>query len=436
MKNRIHQTFTGFITWAVFLAAQPGFTQINVSDLSHPVAYKKELVITNPDAVLHSRQSKPGGNWHFNEALKRILGTTDNTTLEQVFFAWSNLWESRQTVGNDQANPRQGVKEFLDEAFIENRIQLIAIVNRIDLSRFKNNDLNEEVVKLGEGRFIYQVISEQKSAEKFTIIFEYGLPPLDEELSLNENLKLWAQLWHTLSDPAISDSEYLTRLDDVVFAFSKTNTLRQIRTNEFLDDNSGLWEMREFHLQDNLLEPRAVAQTPRDSLKDSGQHHILGEYIGNYEPEIIRGAHDMSANPDGRAILGAKSTFLPSGSQHWVAPGASKRGLYIFELNTCNGCHKDNAQLDTPNQHIARFNNTEEAELSKFLLGEIETQVALPGCDTSTLDDNPWCGPNKWNEKLFREYIQEKFSSSNPGEFEKSIRDGQLEFFVSGFRYH
>jgi len=335
----------------------------------HPVVTQKELFITSPQ-VLNSPRASVGGSWHIRAALQRIAGP--GRDVETFAQQWFDTWKDNDSLPgvDDTFSKRRWVAEALGAAWRDNRIRLIAIVNRIDLARFPENDRTREPETLGEGRFVYEVLDANRQSLPFTLIFEYKLPM---EGGPRESLRTWATRWHRLGEgrlgaPDAFPEEYLGELEAATDRYSAHGNLNQIRSNEFLPPPTGApqWELREFRFdggQGRLLQT-PVLLTPAFELNGTPQ---LAAFLNPLRQQILDGQRiDFP-----RQVLAAVAP-VPTPNFAWTAPQTDARATFITSFNSCNGCHA--GSTGTPFQHIGQ----RAPNLSRFLAGAITLGHPLP----------------------------------------------------------
>jgi hypothetical protein len=346
-----------------------------VPDPGHAVVNEKELFVT-ASAVLSDARAQPGGAWHIRSALQRVAGAS--VDLDAFASAWFATWNTNTSLSgvNDSFAVRPTVATALQDAWDADRIALIAIVNRVDLTRHPNGDITQAPDKLGEGRFIYEVRDGGGQSLPFTLIFEYGLPAPSGNLA--DEAKRWAKLWHALGraelgGPPDFPPAYLAELQTITDEYSAHGTLNQIRTNEFVAQP---WEMREFHFVDGgtpRLEQVAVAITPALAHNNTAP---LGAFVDANEQAILAsGVSSLPAN-----LQGAVSP-VPTPSFDWAAPANSAHATFIVSFNTCSGCHA--GSTGTLFQHLGQRSPTG----SNFLNGQITLAHPLPGSTTADHDE-------------------------------------------------
>ena len=349
-----------------FIFAAAAFAQ------NEPFLREKELLITSPDVVTNSPQAQKGGSWHIRSALQRIAGP--NADVDAFAESWFKQFEGNESLNGDKFDKRPGAAAGLRNAWKNDNIKLLAIVNRIDLTRFLDTQPNAAVTRLGEGRFVYGV----SGGGSFTFIFEYGLPGRYQGAPDRTDLKNWATRWHSLGDkslggPADFGPDYLKALEAITNDFSGHGSLNQVRTNEI---SNGPWQLREFKFTRTTgkLEQAVVALTPRDSLDQSVE---LLTWINNADSisRLLDGTHQIP-----EIMLGGKSDQVNLPEWKTADLANDKRAGFIFRFNTCNGCHHDQTLTNGGFQHISGSGK------SPFLSRKLTLDHALPGRDENDKD--------------------------------------------------
>ncbi len=320
--------------------------------IGHPVDSTKELLIVDP-AVIQGPMSKSGGAWHFRSVMQRLAG--DGADVDAFAKAWFELWAAEQHVGPNKqfaVPPAPEAVGALLEAWQGDGFKLLAIVNRIDLTRFKDGNLSQ-VERLGEGRLVYEV-----AGRSFTIIVEFGLPVRNGE-PLGDALRRWAVAWHALGESGLSVGEYTQSLAGLVAEFSTGAHLNQVRTNQLMGGNLP-WHLREFHLENGRMAQAQTAQSPDPATMNAEE---LRRYIDDNTSGILSGVFEVPAD-----LVGGISK---DGDR--VNPGAkSERARFVVSFNTCIGCHTGLETTIQPFQHIMGFSANSAASLSNFMKGEVE----------------------------------------------------------------
>ncbi|MES2705007.1 MAG: hypothetical protein V4726_00230 [Verrucomicrobiota bacterium] len=346
-----------------------------LADTDVRVVPKKELFITD-SAVMESPRAGKNGPWHIKEVLRRIAGNNPDGTaadVEQFAEAWFATWEKNTTVPETASafTARSWVAAALRSAWKEDRIRLIAVVNRLDLTKFPHNDRSRLPVKLGEGRFIYEVMKNGSNPEPFTLIFEYRLPGDSSQ----ENLQQWAADWHRLGSFTDFNQDYLDALAEITGRFSAHGMLNQVRTNEIIQPSGpapAIWELREFHFHGGKrsLEQEKVGLTPSADFAGSDK---LRQFVELKTDPILQGA-EVEFPPQ---LAGATARVPNLGFTWKIFPGDQperlQRAGFIVSFNTCSGCHA--GDTGTPFQHIG----VRAPNLSDFLTGQINLAHRLPG---------------------------------------------------------
>ncbi|MGB0259008.1 MAG: putative Ig domain-containing protein, partial [Coraliomargarita sp.] len=360
--------------------------RLNVDPPSHRVVREKELLIIHPAVVQSAPQAQAGGSWHIRSVMQRLAG--EGADVDAFAEHWIAHWDEDQSINGDLSAKRSRTAQVLRDAWRDDRFRLIAIVNRIDLTKHDDNDLNAKVVKLGEGRFVYEVLQANGAGvEPITLIFEFGLPVIDDT-SLEESLEWWAMRWHALGRVQLGNastfpSAYLDELEGLTDRFSMHGQLNQLRTNEF---KQSPWQLREFAVLDGQLMQKVVVQTPSDPLNNSPE---FKQYVRDNIDDIIAGRHTV---PD--AMLGADSDVK---NMPWRADGENQRATFIVSFNTCNACHQ--SDTGAPFQHIHNSGPGRPASLSAFLSREIQLRESLPGQVTK-----------QWDEMAMREGLLARYA--------------------------
>ena len=349
--------------------------QLSVTEASppetHAVVSGKELFITAPAVLNSPHATATSGTWNIHQALQRVAGP--GVDVNRFAEAWFTTWADNDSVvgTGDRFTRRPWVADALRQAWRENRIKLIAIVNRIDLTSFPGNDTTQPPSDVGEGRFVYEVVERDGTRLPFTIIFEYSLPMVGDARAA---LTRWAQRWHALGRSALGDPNtfpdaYLNELIGLTDEYSAHGQLNQIRSNEFLPVPGGgnrLWELREFHFANGpaRLQQVPIAFTPR---LDRANSPDLAAFITAREAQLVGGA-PAAFGPDLQGAVAPVQRpdfrFSPS--------GAPPRAAFITSFNTCSGCHA--GDTGTLFQHVG----VNAPSLSPFLQGSIPIAEPLP----------------------------------------------------------
>ncbi|MDT8399325.1 MAG: hypothetical protein RQ899_11985 [Pseudomonadales bacterium] len=376
--------------------------------------YFRNLVIIAPEVTQTPAHAKPGGAWHFDTVITN-LARANGKTAAAFMEEWADYWRYPQmhNGGDDEVMADAGTAAVLLEAWRGGRMDLIAIVNRIDLTRFINNDPSDEVMAQGEGRLIYELRKANDDILDFTLILEFGLPEA-ADCARTCALRSWARRWKNLATYPFTGSRYLDALKAITDEFARPENLRRIRTNDAIGTN--FWQMREFPYDAQTgLEMKQLAQTPKKKFRetDEGRDELV-KFISDtpgIQSDIIAGTFIFAENRLGRQLPGLVAEFRENGSSRWPAQGTdagSTRALNIVAFNTCDGCHKFNG---TKNQHVRRDFFGYPAVLSPFLLGPSRAPGPLPGCPDS--GQAPVCTATHWNEKQHRVNFLERHAIGN-----------------------
>jgi hypothetical protein len=382
---------------------------------ARPVDPAKELVIVDPSVIrdplytafdaAYPSGAYPRGAWSFGRLVHNMLPAAERASsaaASAFVMRWLRTWETDQrpnpTVSAararrairllitepwktasgcaDPASPETDDTCVLDMA--KAPFVLAAIVNRPDL-RIVTTD---GTAIGGEGRFVFQVVGPTialdaegaqvimdptPKPQKFTVIFEYSLP-----VTTAADTLLWAKRWHHLgSQPFGADLNLALAKLTNGFAGPDTdprrpngNALNQIRTNEValmgarfptagFAAAKQFWELREFRLSTQGLEPHTVNLEPsRDfDVARTGQVETegtrtaeLAEFLRTNNDAVIAGTYALPTGFSGNAALVGSAPYgawgVPPGSTMHMFEGVTNAARNNFALSTCAGCHR------------------------------------------------------------------------------------------------
>lgn len=341
-----------------------------------------ELMVTALSVVEDPVRAAPGGAWHFGTLMRELAGGQDPSPLVR---AWLKTWMTKQIVNGTPLPAREemqtlvlgpwearsgGASRPLD--FSKAPFRLLAIVNRVDL--------RQPGAHAGEGRFVFGVLGENGAPLEFTVILEYALPGGSQA-----DILRWANDWHELGRLKVGHRDYNAKLQALTDRFVKAgvmtgrhlgSALNQIRTNEIALAEP--WEMREFVLTPQGLQPDTVKLTPAMHFMNT---ETLGGFIRENETNILAERHVVPASRAGIPFLGP-SALVPL-DMFWRAPGVSAQARHKFSVNTCSGCHAGETQTDFV--HVAPREAGRVAALSPYLKG---TTVTDPVTRTTRVFDD------------------------------------------------
>jgi hypothetical protein len=241
-------------------------------------------------------------------------------------------------------------------------LRLLAVVNRLDLK-----DLSKH--KAGEGRFVFGVLDSLGNPTEFTVIFEYALPANSED-----DVRAWEDTVHALQALPFPSEAYNQALQAITDRFSGHNVLPDmpngsalidIRTNEIVLSQRGVWQLREFHISPTtgFMDPATLFQTPDFSFNNSA---VLGRFINANEATILSETHEAPLVFEGAPF---QTGAVFNNIDFWNAPGITNpEARHKFSLNTCNGCHGQETQ--TAFLQIQPRSQGQVSSLSGFLTGE------------------------------------------------------------------
>ncbi|MEM7282006.1 MAG: hypothetical protein AAF438_10305, partial [Pseudomonadota bacterium] len=337
--------------------------KLTIDPAPHDVDKNKELLIVDPDVVGHAELVGANKLLHFRTVMTRLANGAD---VDAFADGWFELWGSTQTIDNGHmAVARTRARDQFKTAWANNQVRLIAIVNRIDLTKFQDNDITRPRL-LGEGRLVYEV-----PGNPFTVILEYGLPRRSGDI--NADLESWAGDWHQLGKPGLTLDQQIANLSDLLGEITTADNLRQARTNHLF----GPWELREFHLDNGArrLVQAPTAQTPDKRFNDQAP---FKEFIRDNLATILNGGHEIPPE------MLAANVPVDGG---WRAGGEDDRARMVVAFNTCDGCHQAPEVPGVPFQHIRGNGAGMPAALSAFLAGPVTLAHPLPGADSNTHDE-------------------------------------------------
>jgi hypothetical protein len=401
------------------VADDPATSSVESLAQSHPVVPDKELVITDPSVIAapvettfspaHPSGMTKFGAWSFGRLVHNMLPAGQrNSALaaSQLVLSWLATWETDQApnpavspararpsirlqITNpwkaasgcaDPANPATDATCVLDMR--QAPFKLMAIFARPDLRVVAGDDTSIG----GEGRFVFQVVGPTlgasastgylevmdptPKAQRFTVIFEYSLPVIDDVQTI-----LWAERWHQLGTKPFG-TQFNAALLVLTNAFSgpdadprrpNGNALNQLRTNEVSLMGARLpaagfvaarqiWELREFHLATTGLVPHTMNLEPsRDfdiakplQIAPEGTRSAeLATWLNDNALAVGASTHALPAGMAGNSTLvgaapygawGKTTNSLP-GTEHGLT-GVAVEVRDTFALNTCAGCHR------------------------------------------------------------------------------------------------
>jgi hypothetical protein len=223
----------------------------------------------------------------------------------------------------------------------------------------------------------------------FTVIAEFGLPMYGGRSAVD-----WANDWHSLGKLTLGSPEYNQKLEEITNKFASPEAragiipgtaLNQLRTNEIaLTFGTGvppLWELREFHIEsDVLLHPARPALTPMNDMDGTA---TLSTYVQQNARKIMEGTHKLPVKFGG-AAFSAGSAAVPTNVFQWNVPNVSTELATAFSVQTCNGCHAGNTGTDF--LHVGPSRTGGSAVLSAFVVDvemprRMEELKKLIGCE-------------------------------------------------------
>ena len=358
-------------------------------DFSFPVNSEKELFITDPAVLRSKRATEVGGAWHISTTMRRLQGNGSKAEVSKFTLDWLRSWNTDQGLNDDPAHrPRsildQVIRDWIaaspggetDLNWEAAPFRLIAIVNRIDLTRFASKSAKDNLIPsdLGEARLVYGLMRGQ-SPLLFNVIFEYKIPGQ----ATRQNLIEWARQWRLLVKEGGANQfpeSYLASLQAITQQYATKSHLSQVRTNERLLISP--WELREFVLDagTGALKANTVAMNPQQRFADTNPQlqAILKKYLDDNRGAIKNSSHHVPDRlaPNDTPFAGAVS-HTPGARFSWKTtrpPGVSDHVISNFSLNTCNGCHGGDGPGVSFVHVLNRISPNQSDVLSPFLLSK------------------------------------------------------------------
>lgn len=426
MKYSAFYRVTLFLGLAMVVACSPTGVNEGNSHEQAPqltpasVVTDRSLIITEPSVLRNPLAGAPQGPLHFDAVVKQLAGTSN---VEQFMRDWVRSWESGNSgssLSSCHSNgERPGVAAELLSAWKQQRIDLIAIVNRQDLAIAMSGASSRVPQIPGQGRLIYELRAVDGQVAPFTLIVEFALPGA---------LASWASRWLQLSNLSLSDPKFSTALARITADFVSSRNLLQIRTNEFICRENG-WELREYKYRSGRLVRNPLAQTPDARYKTSAST-ALANYVSSNLGLFLRGEHSfadagpislgLSAKPQPpRWSESVTTAQLPTGTD----PSTFRQAMYLLQFNTCDGCH---GHFDDQQRQIFRQSPNAPAVIGSFLQDAITTPYPLPYCGQDRVAT--WCTAKSWNEIAMRKNVLLMNAASGSRAYvEKYRQQQQLE---------
>lgn len=338
------------------------------------VRSRKELEIRDLSVVEDAVRTGPGGAWTFQHLMENMAPSADQAPA--MVESLLSTWLTNQSVGGFTVEARPRMQDLILGPFPRTAsgaldlskapFRLLAIANRLDLQNVSSGSA-------GEGRFAFGITDQFGNALGMTLIVEYNIPA-----SSAQDVTDLANAWHGLSSLPFPSEQYNAALQAITDKFTARNAapgrpngsaIGQVRTNDF--ETLGEWEFREFHLSPTtgLLVPAGVALTPDASLNGTT---TLADYLNANAAAILNVTHTVPETFEGQPFQGGSmiTNFFT-----WFTPGVDPEVRAKFAQNTCNGCHTNQLETNTPVFQIGPRSPGQESQLSPFLTG---TQVVDP----------------------------------------------------------
>jgi hypothetical protein len=326
-------------------------------------------VVEDPVRTVLSGSAANQGVWSFGGLMQRLSPTpaaaADNT--EAMF----RTFLTPQTINTFTVPIRPPMEELVLKSWPRTAdgkldlakapMRLLAITHRLDLA-------DEALDKAGEGRFTFGVLDPMGNQMEFTVIFEYALAAKNAE-----ETRGWIDAVHALQALEFPSAQYNDALQAITDRFSGRDVLPgapngsaliDIRTNEIALSTDGVWQLREFRLDEEsgLMVPHPVFQTPDQTFNNQA---ALGRWVNENEKIVLTEKHETPLQYEDLPFAGG-AVF--NNIDFWNAPGITNpEARHKFSLNTCNGCH--GAETGTVFLHVFPRAAGERSTLSGFLVG-------------------------------------------------------------------
>lgn len=396
---------------------------------SNEINSERELVV-RALAVTNDSRARGLGPWSFGHLMQNLAPAGKDPA--EFAEEWMRLWiaaagDNPDDFWTDPSDPEEYPDDQADdvraaslEVFLSNwprgangkldlakaPFRLQGIINRLDI---------------GEGRLSYcgvvantAVYPDRKLGEVLdvAIIFEYELPPLGEDGTI-QDAAWWANQWHQLAQHNIQSENYLNALQTLTGKFTvrgvsphRTNgsALKSLRTNEqvsdlgFGIDTTPVWQFLGFQFAANgALQVEQLADTPhfnyeRSACGDGGDgicQEELIDYLLENRAAILAGTWKLDPAQIQTATYGP---VFPA-SFSWLADVETPDGLsdddweqlrLAFSNRTCNGCHGhgrgySDRRLFPPHEfmQLSERDPMRPSVMSKFLEAQIQ-EVRIP----------------------------------------------------------
>lgn len=386
-------------------------------------------VVEDPSRVWipSNAASNPSGAWSFKKIMQGLANTAaTGVSAEDFTQQWLQTWrDGGNDINSDNIPARPGINNFIanwpkagGKLDLEKApFKLVAIVNRLDLMP---NPIYNAAKNGGELRFVFVVMNPQNPSVPFSsgdIIFEFGVN------KTGTALVDYAKKWYALKDLAVGSPEYNSKLEAITNEIISANAepskpngsnLNQLRTNEII---FGGWQLREFVIDGttHLIKGTTIKQEPAGVFNNGAATELakLKQFADGNEQKIIRNHYTIPEKlADNTPFLGAKSDY-PSGGIWGNAAASninSNQARFVLSLNTCSGCHKDEAHTQAF-LHNASVPFGTPTILSRFIRGN----AAGLGNNTEHFTENDVRGVSRsFNDLARRAKVLWGFVNSNP----------------------
>ena len=312
------------------------------------IVAERSLVVREPLVLDDSAYS-------FESMMTRLAGRDPADMVGAIFASFA----APTTINGRVAAPRPGVIDWLSRQarrpdgkldVAKLKFRPMAITNRIDLV---------SAGSCGEARIVYATDGGVlDTSHRMTLIMEFGMP------NDGAGCRTVAQRWASLSQIAVRDPGYATRLRALTDDMFTASRLNQLRTNELLTGNFGAsdWQLREFKLVAGALVLQPCKNSPDLSLQTDANFLT---WVRENQINLALGGAPVPVE-----YLAPVST---TDGNRFHLPSDLAAVEKKLNANTCNGCHA--TETATPFVHLfeRRFPNT-RAAMSKFMRSDLKAR--------------------------------------------------------------
>ncbi len=246
--------------------------------------------------------------------------------------------------------------------------QLMAIVNRADFAQVKNGKLSGAEIRL--------IYGGTKADDWLRLIIEFVLPEMDKT-AFQEYLQSWWNLQELAT--GAPDFAYQKALQSLLAKFTAQSEHVRIRANGKLQENN--WRFAQF-----AVGAKGIAPIDLDSQYDVSPGQCLSngklfELVRDNEAAILAGESVTDSKLFVRFAEIQKLNEQALGFAPAVSSSTQADDLrFIVSMNSCTGCHHQDAPTVDRTHQVGLRRNKGESELSPFLRGGTFNGPQLAGC--------------------------------------------------------